>query len=61
MIDPRDRRTNRQYYDVMGTDSGIFGCMGLLGCDDICPKEIPLQKTLAMVRRKMAMTALKGK
>jgi fumarate reductase iron-sulfur subunit len=61
MIDPRDQRTNLQYYDVMGTDSGIFGCMGLLGCDDICPKEIPLQKTLAMVRRKMAVTGLKGK
>ena len=61
MIDPRDRRTNLQYYDVMGTDYGIFGCMGLLGCDDICPKEIPLQKTLAMVRRKMARTGLKGK
>jgi fumarate reductase iron-sulfur subunit len=61
MIDPRDKRTNLQYYDVMGTDSGIFGCMGLLGCDDICPKEIPLQKTLAMVRRKMAVTGLKGK
>jgi len=61
MIDPRDKRSNLQYYDVMGTDSGIFGCMGLLGCDDICPKEIPLQKTLAMVRRKMAVTGLKGK
>jgi fumarate reductase iron-sulfur subunit len=35
--------------------------MGLLGCDDICPKEIPLQKTLAMVRRKMAATGLKRK
>jgi len=61
MIDPRDQRSNLQYYEVMGTDSGIFGCMGLLGCDDICPKEIPLQKTLAMVRRKMAVTGLKGK
>jgi fumarate reductase iron-sulfur subunit len=61
MIDPRDKRTNLQYYEVMGTDQGIFGCMGLLGCDDICPKEIPLQKTLAMVRRKMALTGLKGK
>jgi len=61
MIDPRDQRSNLQYYEVMGTDSGIFGCMGLLGCDDVCPKEIPLQKTLAMVRRKMAMTGLKGK
>jgi fumarate reductase iron-sulfur subunit len=61
MIDPRDKRSNLQYYEVMGTDSGIFGCMGLLGCDDICPKEIPLQKTLAMVRRKMALTGLKGK
>lgn len=61
LIDPRDKRTNREYYDVIGTDYGIFGCIGLLGCDDICPKEIPLQETLAMVRRKMAWTGLTGR
>lgn len=58
MIDPRDKRNNREYYDVIGTDYGIFGCIGLLGCHDICPKEIPLQETLAFVRRKMAWTGL---
>ena len=61
IIDPRDKRGNMEYYDVIGTDYGIFGCVGLMGCDDICPKEIPLQETLAMVRRKMAWTGLTGK
>ncbi len=58
MIDPRDKRNNREYYDVIGTDYGIFGFIGLLGCHDICPKDIPLQETLAFVRRKMAWTSI---
>jgi len=58
MIDPRDKRNNREYYDVIGTEQGIFGCVGLLGCHDICPKDIPLQETLAFVRRKMAWTSI---
>ena len=58
MIDPRDKRDNREYYEVIGTDYGIFGCIGLLGCHDMCPKDIPLQETLAFVRRKMAWTGL---
>ncbi|MHC4607649.1 MAG: fumarate reductase iron-sulfur subunit [Planctomycetota bacterium] len=61
LIDPRDERSMGDYYEVIGTDQGVFGCIGLMGCEDICPKQIPLQKTLAMVRRKMAVTALKAK
>ncbi len=58
MVDPRDERTEKQYYDVVGTDEGIFGCMGLLGCEDVCPKHIPLQDQLGILRKRMAMAAL---
>jgi fumarate reductase iron-sulfur subunit len=53
-LDPRDDRTDADYYDVIGDDDGVFGCMSLLGCHDVCPKELPLQTQLAFVRRKMA-------
>ena len=58
MLDPRDERTVEEYFDVVGTDEGIFGCMGLLGCEDVCPKQIPLQEQLGKMRRKMAVAAI---
>ena len=61
LIDPRDERSPYQIFEVVGTDEGVFGCIGLMACDDICPMEIPLQQQLALVRRKMALAALKGK
>ena len=60
VIDPRDERTDRDYYEVVGSDEGIFGCMGLLACEDVCPKELPLQNQLGFLRRKMGITALKS-
>ena len=59
MLDPRDQRTEAQYFDVVGDDQGVFGCMGLLGCEDVCPKHLPLQDQLGMLRRKMALAAAK--
>ena len=41
------------YYEVIGDDNGVFGCMSLLGCHDVCPKELPLQTQIAFIRRKM--------
>ncbi|MEW6386798.1 MAG: fumarate reductase iron-sulfur subunit [Thermodesulfobacteriota bacterium] len=61
LIDPRDERSPFQVFDVVGTDEGVFGCIGLMACDDLCPMEIPLQGQLAFVRRKMAAAALRGK
>jgi len=58
MLDPRDRRTNKEYFELVGTDEGIFGCLGLLGCEDVCPKDIPLQDQLGMLRRKMGWSAV---
>ena len=61
MIDPRDERPAGRYFDVVGTDEGVFGCMGLMACEDFCPKGIPLQRQLAFVRRRLTLAALKGK
>jgi len=59
MMDPRDQRTDQQYFEIVGTDEGIFGCMGLLGCEDVCPKDLPLQDQLGILRRKMGWGAIK--
>jgi fumarate reductase iron-sulfur subunit len=61
VVDPRDQRTDKDYFDVIGTDEGIFGCMGLLACEDVCPKSLPLQDQLGYLRRKMAMSVLPWK
>jgi fumarate reductase iron-sulfur subunit len=61
LTDPRDERPAAQYFEVVGTDEGVFGCLGLMACDDLCPLEIPLQGQLAFVRRKMGLAALRGK
>jgi fumarate reductase iron-sulfur subunit len=53
-LDPRDARTDADYYQLVGDDSGVFGCMSLLACHDVCPKNLPLSTQIAFVRRKMA-------
>jgi len=58
-LDPRDVRTDADYYELIGDDSGVFGCMSLLGCQDVCPKKLPLQTQIAFMRRKMAAEGLK--
>ncbi len=60
VIDPRDERKEQDYFEVVGTDEGIFGCMGLLACEDVCPKNLPLQDQLGMMRRRMGWSAVKG-
>jgi fumarate reductase iron-sulfur subunit len=57
-IDPRDERRREDYYELIGDENGVFGCMSLLGCDDVCPKELPLQSKIAYLRRKMAEIGL---
>lgn len=53
IIDPRDERTDEQWFELVSTDEGVFGCIGMMGCEDVCPKDIPLLDTLAFVRRQM--------
>jgi fumarate reductase iron-sulfur subunit len=52
-IDPHDKRTDADFYEIIGDDEGIFGCMSLLACEDHCPKDLPLQSKIAYMRRKM--------
>lgn len=52
-MDPRDKRTDEDLYEIIGDDDGVFGCMSLLGCEDYCPKDLPHQTQIAYLRRKM--------
>jgi fumarate reductase iron-sulfur subunit len=52
-VDPRDQRSDEELYEIVGDDEGVFGCMSLLGCDDTCPKHLPLQSKISYLRRKM--------
>ena len=54
-IDPRDKRSDEEFYEIIGDDEGVFGCMTLLGCQDYCPKDLPHQTQIAYLRRKMAL------
>ncbi|MFC3092947.1 fumarate reductase iron-sulfur subunit [Alteromonas sediminis] len=56
-LDPRDSRTSKDYYEVLGNENGVFGCMTLLGCQDVCPKNLSHQTQIAYLRRQM-LTAL---
>lgn len=59
-LDPRDKRETSDFYQLVGDDSGVFGCMTLLGCEDVCPKNLPLATQIAFLRRRMAVAGLKG-
>lgn len=59
-IDPRDNRGPADYYDLIGDDRGVFGCMGLLACDNVCPKQIPLQDQLGIMRRMVSLESVKA-
>ena len=56
-LDPRDERTDADMYELVGNDDGVFGCMSLLACNDLCPKELPLQTQIAYLRRRMVKQA----
>lgn len=56
--DPRDSRSEMDYYEVIGNDEGVFGCMTLLACQDVCPKNLSLQTQIAFMRRKMALQSV---
>ena len=59
-LDPRDQRDDADYYDVIGDDDGVFGCMSLLGCEDVCPKNLGLQTQIAFMRRKMLRVSVRA-
>ncbi len=59
-IDPRDKRDAADFYDLVGNDQGVFGCMGLLACDNVCPKQIPLHDQLGIMRRMVTLESVKA-
>jgi fumarate reductase iron-sulfur subunit len=59
-LDPRDQRTDEDFFELIGDDSGVFGCMSLLACHDVCPKNLPLRTQIAYIRRKLVVQGLKG-
>jgi succinate dehydrogenase iron-sulfur subunit len=61
MVDPRDKRSEQEYFEVVGSEDGVFGCIGLMACDDNCPVGVPLRGQIAYVRRKMASAGWKIK
>jgi fumarate reductase iron-sulfur subunit len=44
---------------LVGDESGVFGCLTLLGCEDMCPKDLPLATQIAYLRRKMIRQGIK--
>jgi fumarate reductase iron-sulfur subunit len=57
-LDPRDDRSDADFYELVGNDDGVFGCLTLLGCVDVCPKDLPLAGQIAFLRRRMLKEAL---
>jgi len=53
MRDPRDAREQQDWFEVVSDENGVFGCVGLMGCHDVCPKGLPLLEQYAYLRRKM--------
>ena len=60
MLDPRDDRTQDDWFEVVSDENGIFGCIGLMGCHDVCPKNLPLLEQYAFLRRTMLGAGLGG-
>lgn len=51
-MDPRDARADSDWFEIVSTRDGVFGCVGLMACHDICPKDLPLLDVYAYLRRK---------
>ena len=57
MLDPRDARGRGDWFEVVADEDGVFGCLGLMACQDVCPKELPLLEVYAFLRRRMLTSA----
>jgi fumarate reductase iron-sulfur subunit len=52
MMDPRDSRDDSDWFEVVAGNEGVFGCIGMMACADVCPKELPLLEVYAYLRRR---------
>ena len=53
MLDSRDTRDDGDWFEVVASEHGVFACIGLMACEDVCPKELPLLEVHAFLRRRM--------
>ncbi|MGB5246289.1 MAG: fumarate reductase iron-sulfur subunit [Woeseia sp.] len=58
MMDPRDTRGDADWFEVVSSSDGVFGCLGMMACHDVCPKELPLLEVHAYLRRKVLTSKL---
>lgn len=58
MLDPRDDRDDGDWFEVIANEHGVFGCLGMMACHDVCPKELPLLEVYAYLRRKAVAAGL---
>ena len=56
-MDPRDEREASEWFDLVSNQDGVFGCIGMMACHDVCPKELPLLEVYAYLRRKAVTSA----
>jgi len=52
MMDPRDARSESDWFEVVSSEHGVFGCIGMMACHEVCPKELPLLEVYAYLRRR---------
>lgn len=55
-IDPRDDRSDADWFEVVVGEQGVFACLGMMACEDVCPKELPLLEVNAYLRRRILAT-----
>jgi fumarate reductase iron-sulfur subunit len=60
MMDPRDARDDAEWMDIVADSNGVFACVGMMACADVCPKDLPLLDVYAYLRRRMLGTKFLG-
>lgn len=55
-MDPRDDRSDADWFEVVAGEEGVFACIGMMACEDVCPKELPLLEVNAYLRRRILAT-----
>jgi len=59
LMDPRDSRGDADWFEIVSNSDGVFGCIGMMACHDVCPKELPLLEVYAYLRRKVLTTKIR--
>jgi len=60
MVDSRDDRSDRDWFELVADENGVFACIGMMACADVCPKNLPLLEVHAYLRRRMIEAKISG-